>query len=507
MTTLMVHMIPLNALHESPLNPRHHYDEAALQELANSIQAVGILTPLIVRPTTKKGSAQQYEIAAGHRRYRAGTIAAQTAMPCVVRDLTDEQFLEIVTIENLQRKDVHPLDEAFAFDAMMDPPYRWTVDTVAKKVSKPVDYIHATRKLLQLIPEAQELFWQGLIDKGHAVVLARLSGAEQTKVIGTKKKDYLDGGLFQAEMDLYRAESLAEAERAPIKARSVREVEAYIKRHIRFNAQQADSFLFPDTVAQVTEAVETKRKVIEITHEYLASDDVRHANTKAKVYGERAWKRADGKQGSKPCDHAVLGVIVSGIGQGQAFDVCIRKDKCTVHWKEEAKRRLDRSKAEQAGPSAQQRQREKEQAEEADRKRQAEQKQKVRRTLLEQLATKIKSPLQAEDLRMLAVDYMTLATNDFIDHDELDLLGFKDTYPNTKAVDAVAGKTKDVLGWMFLACVMSQSNNWHGDGDKALAKVLARYKIDLKAIEKAVTAELDSKTAVPAGKAKNGQAK
>lgn len=500
MTTPNLQMIPLNELHESPLNPRRHFDEASLQELAGSIRTVGILTPLIVRPN-KKG----YEIAAGHRRYRAGKLAEQVTAPCIVRPLTDEQFLEILTIENLQRKDVHPLDEAYAFDAMMAPPYRWTVDAVAKKVSKSIEYIHATRKLLQLSSEAQGLFWDGLIDKGHAVVLARLSLTEQAKVIGTKQEDYLDGGLFQTEQGLYGAESLEEDDRQPIKARSVREVEAYIKRHIRFNAHQADSFLFPDTVAQVTEATETKRKVIEITHEYLASDDVRHANTKAKVYGERAWKRADGKQGSKGCEHAVLGVVVSGVGQGQAFDVCIRKDKCLVHWKQEAKRRMDRAKAEKAGPSAQQQQQEKEAAEEAERKRQDEQARKVRRMLFEQLAAKIKSPLHAEDLALLATEYITDVTNNTVDHDDLDLLGFKDTYPSIKDVAAVA-KTKDLLGWMFLACVLGQAHSWRGDNDKILAKVATRYKIDLKAIEKAVKAELDGQAEVPA-KAKKGRAK
>lgn len=328
--------VPLTELHESPHNPRKHFHQAALDELAESLRTVGVLTPLLVRP-----NANGYEIAAGHRRYRAAQLAQLDSVPCLVRPLTDQQFMEILTIENLQREDVHPLDEAKGYEALMAAPYKMPVEKLAERVGRSVKYVYDRVKLLTLTPSAQQLFWDGLIEAGHAILLARLTPTEQATVIGTARSNYEDGGLFQAEHRLFESEE--EEERAcqhgdPIKARSVRELDAYIKRHVRFNAARADAFLFPDTVAQVAAATQAKRKIVEITHEYLAGDDVRAAGD-ARVYGERAWRRADGQDDSKTCDRSVLGVIASGPGQGQAFAVCINKDKCLVHWGAEIKAR------------------------------------------------------------------------------------------------------------------------------------------------------------------------
>lgn len=333
--------LPLSALHESPHNPRKHFDAASLNDLADSIREVGIITPLLVRP-----NANGYEIAAGHRRFRAAKLAELEQVPCLVRPLTDQQFMECLTIENLQREDVHALDEAKGYEALMAAPYKMPVEKIAERVGRSVKYIYDRVKLLALTKDAQQLFWDGKIEAGHAILLARLTPAEQAKVIGDPEAGYANGGLFQAEHDLYDEENPGDDD--PVKCRSVRELEAYIKRHIRFNAKAADTFLFPETVASVTSARQAKRKIIEITHEYLAHDDVRHAG-ESRVYGERAWKRADGHEGSKPCERSVLGVIASGPGQGQAFDVCVNKDKCTVHWGAKIKARKKRQKQQEKG--------------------------------------------------------------------------------------------------------------------------------------------------------------
>jgi len=105
--TLGYQVVPLADLHESKRNPRKHFNAEALAELAASIAAKGVLTPLLVRP-----NAAGYEIAAGHRRYRAAKAAGVDQVPAIVREMTDTEFLEILTIENLQREDVHPLEEA-----------------------------------------------------------------------------------------------------------------------------------------------------------------------------------------------------------------------------------------------------------------------------------------------------------------------------------------------------------------------------------------------------------
>ena len=165
-------MIALDELHESPRNPRRHFDEGKLQELADNLGKVGVLNPLLVRP-----NANGYEIAAGHRRFRAAQLAQLDEVPCLIRPLTDEQFMEVLTIENLQREDVHPLDEAKGYEALMAAPYQIDVERIASRVRRSVKYIYDRVKLLTLSKEAQALFWSGMIEAGHAILLARLTPA------------------------------------------------------------------------------------------------------------------------------------------------------------------------------------------------------------------------------------------------------------------------------------------------------------------------------------------
>lgn len=338
--------IDVQAVRESVHNPRRHFDEAKLKELAENIMQVGILTPLIVRPDpASTPKSPLYEIAAGHRRYRAAKLAKVALLPCLVREMSDQEFMEVLNIENLQREGLHPLDEAKGYELLMAAPYKMNVERIAEKVGRSVKYVYDRVKLLQLNKDARGLFWAGKIEAGHAILLARLTHEQQDQVIGTKEADYGNGGLFQPELDLYGAEDADDDGTQPVKAVSVRELEHYIKRHIRFNATKADSFLFPETVEKVIEATEGKKKIIEITREYLASDAVRGVDRQTRVYGEQAWKRADGKEGSKVCDRSVLGVIASGPGQGEAFQVCINKDRCLIHWGDVIKAREKRASA------------------------------------------------------------------------------------------------------------------------------------------------------------------
>ncbi|MDP2383381.1 MAG: ParB/RepB/Spo0J family partition protein [Nitrospirota bacterium] len=345
-TTSEYKLIPLADVHESTHNPRRHFDGPALEQLAESIRKVGVITPATVRP-----KAHGFELAAGHRRYRASKLAGLTHLPCIVRTMTDQQFMEVLTIENLQREDVHPLDEAKGYEALMAAPYKMDPAKIAERVGKSVKYIYDRVKLLALSKAARALFWEGKIEAGHAILLARLPLTDQAKVIGDLPNDYRNGGLFRIEQLLYDEHAEGEGN-PPIKAVSVRELADYIKRHIRFNAQEADGFLFPDTVSKIQEAAQAKTKIIEITHDYLADEDVRRVS-KDKVYGERAWRRADGKEGSKTCDRSVMGVVATGAGQGEAFLVCTNKERCEVHWGAEirAKQKREKEKAGGAAPS------------------------------------------------------------------------------------------------------------------------------------------------------------
>ena len=345
--------ISLTLIDESKHNPRQHYDEAALKELAESIRKVGVLTPCLVRPKDNG----HVELAAGHRRYRASKMVGLVTMPCIVRPMSDEEFMAVLTIENLQREDVHPLDEAKGYEALVSPPYRWKVETIAGKVGKSTRYVYDALNLVKLGKPAQELFWAGKIEKSHAVLLTRLTPADQDRCINAQD------GLFRAEQTLYHTEEERKdtSTFAGHVACSVRELQDWIARHVRFEPTKADPVLYAETVQAVAAAAADKRKIIPITHEYLAHEDVRHGGDR--VYGERAWKRADGKEKSTPCQYAVLGVIASGEEYGEAFNVCTRKDKCQVHWGAEIKARQKNEKARASGdPTERQKAQQKEQA-------------------------------------------------------------------------------------------------------------------------------------------------
>jgi ParB family chromosome partitioning protein len=109
-------MVPIDQLIESKLNTRHTYNEKKMAELTESVRKYGVITPLLVRPI---GGAGQHEIAAGHRRYRAAKNAGVNMLPVQVREMSDAEFLEILMIENLQREDVHELDEANGYKELM----------------------------------------------------------------------------------------------------------------------------------------------------------------------------------------------------------------------------------------------------------------------------------------------------------------------------------------------------------------------------------------------------
>ena len=136
-TTTEYRDLPLSILTESKTNPRRIFEESALKELAESIRSQGILSPLLVRPLTERS----FEIVAGARRYRAAQLAEAETVPVRIVHLTDAEALEAQLIENLQRRDVHPLEEAQGFRALLnlDEP-KYSIEQIAAKTGKSPAY-------------------------------------------------------------------------------------------------------------------------------------------------------------------------------------------------------------------------------------------------------------------------------------------------------------------------------------------------------------------------------
>src|SRR5690348_2468669 len=171
--------IPLSSLQESPWNPRRHYDDATLDELARSIREKGVIEPIVVR--AMPAHSRPYEIVAGSRRFRASQRAGLATIPAVVRDLDDVAALELAVIENQQRDDVHPLDEADGYAALLKADRAYTPAVVAARVGKSESYVYRRLKLRELVPAVRRAFEADRLTVAHAERLARLTPELQAR--------------------------------------------------------------------------------------------------------------------------------------------------------------------------------------------------------------------------------------------------------------------------------------------------------------------------------------
>lgn len=170
-------ILALDKIRESKTNPRKTFNAQALEDLAKSVKEKGIIVPPLVRPVD-----DHFEIVAGARRFRAARKAGLEEIPVLVRELTDEQALEAQVIENLQRADVHPLEEGEGYDALLKTG-KYDVEGLATKVGKSLSYIYQRLKLAELIDPAKKAFVEEKITAGHAIMIARLQEKDQKEAL------------------------------------------------------------------------------------------------------------------------------------------------------------------------------------------------------------------------------------------------------------------------------------------------------------------------------------
>ncbi len=171
--------IPIVELTESSTNPRKVFDEERLEELAGSIRSKGVLSPLLVRRING-----HFEIVTGARRYRAAQRAGLDEIPVRIGAFTDEEALEIQIIENIQRADVHPFEEAQGFRALLDREGAdYSIEKIAAKTGKAASFIAKRLKLLDLTQPAADAFTAGHIGVEHALLIAKLAPEMQEKAL------------------------------------------------------------------------------------------------------------------------------------------------------------------------------------------------------------------------------------------------------------------------------------------------------------------------------------
>jgi ParB family chromosome partitioning protein len=161
--------IPVEEIRANPLQPRRHFDAAAIEELASSIREQGVIQPLLLRPVESG-----YEIVAGERRYRAASIAGLRTLPALVRRMDDSESLEIALIENIQREDLNIVEEAEAYRDLMEQ-FGYSHEELSRRVGKDRSTISNTLRLLKLPDEVLDAMSRGAIAMGHGRALLGLT--------------------------------------------------------------------------------------------------------------------------------------------------------------------------------------------------------------------------------------------------------------------------------------------------------------------------------------------
>ncbi|MDP1570361.1 MAG: ParB/RepB/Spo0J family partition protein [Vicinamibacterales bacterium] len=381
--------VAIEALRPSPLNPRKRFDAGSMTDLEANIRQHGVIVPLLARRRS-----DYIEVIDGERRYRAAARVGLSSIPVIFRDeLSDGEVIEIQLLSAIQRQDLTPLEEARGYQALLaSNPSRYSAAYIADRISRSERYVWDRMKLLELIPPAALALEAEKILVGHAELLAKLKPEDQRRALAPPDHrgrgglwartgetldfgedpddcddvDALDGFNEDAGPDGIDAQllELARAGWPRLKPVTVKELEAWIAYHVRFDVQhmaQAAPLDFGpvQAVVEAAKAVPGRgKKVVSITQEYRVDDDARDPGGE-RTFGAQSWHRADGSSDSAPvCEHGVLGVFVAGRGYGTTMQVCIAKDKCQVHWAQEIKAREKSAKLRAQGKGGQAAQRE-----------------------------------------------------------------------------------------------------------------------------------------------------
>ncbi|MGA9423534.1 MAG: ParB/RepB/Spo0J family partition protein [Terracidiphilus sp.] len=497
--------LPIIQLQESPANPRRVFEDAALQELAASIQTQGVLSPLLVR---QKGHS--YEIVAGARRYRAAQLAGLDSVPVRIVELTDAQALETSIVENLQRRDVHPLDEASGFVSLLHLDY--TVEQIGAKVGKSPAYVAARAHLAQLAPTVTEAFAKDEIGVGHALLLAKLQCAEQVQALAACYQDTYTNGSKPKRILLpvrhlqqwIEHNILLELATAPFSkddAQLVPEAGSCVECPKRtghntllfsdISANQPDSCSDPKCYAakidaHVKQTVAAKPKLVQISSAYGKPAEgspviprnkyVEIRQEKPKNKNERDWPEY------KTCRYTAEAIVTEGTEKGETKKVCANPD-CPIHHPQRQKPQGNRADAAFK-------------AEQVKRRREEAIAQTTGMRVLKAIGDAVPVRLMKRDLLFLAERLTGM-----LDERRLSVLirqhGIgkpKDDAAPAKLLAAFLPKAEESkLGRIVVEAAILLSTHDQTDAAKILREAAQVYKVDVDAISAAVKQEFVAK--------------
>lgn len=245
-------IVKINEVEPNKNQPRRTFDEDALLELAESIKQHGVIQPLIVKKRDK-----YYEIIAGERRWRAAKMAGLKEIPIVIKDLSDQEIMEVALIENIQREDLNPIEEAQAYQRLIKE-YNYKQDELAERVSKSRVAVTNSMRLLKLDERVQKMIIDDMISAGHARALLAITDSEKQYTIAMK--------VFDEKLSVRETEKL------------IKNLDKQVKPKV--NTTPENDFIYRDTENKLKESMGTKviihnkdnnKGKIEI--EYYSQDD------------------------------------------------------------------------------------------------------------------------------------------------------------------------------------------------------------------------------------------
>lgn len=228
-------MMKINMVEPNREQPRKHFEEDALLELADSIKQFGVLQPLLVRKRK-----DYYEIIAGERRWRAAKIAGVKEIPVIVKEYTEQEVVEISLIENIQRENLNPIEEAMAFKKLLTE-FNLKQDEVAERVSKSRTAVTNSMRLLKLNEKVQQMIIDDMISTGHARALLAIDDQEQQYILATK--------IFDEKLSVRETEKLIKSLKSP-------------KKNVKKEKTVENAFVYEDLAEKMKQALGTKVNVL-----------------------------------------------------------------------------------------------------------------------------------------------------------------------------------------------------------------------------------------------------
>ena len=247
-------MMKLSMIEPNREQPRKKFDEDALQELADSIKQYGVLQPLLVRKRK-----DYYEIIAGERRWRAAKLAGVKEVPVIIKEYTEQQAVEIALIENIQRENLNPIEEAMAFKKLLTE-FNLKQDEVAERVSKSRTAVTNSMRLLKLGEKVQQMIIDDMITTGHARALLAIDDEEQQYLLATK--------IFDEKLSVRETEKLIKSLKNP-------------KKQVKVVKTVENAFVYDDLAEKMKRVLGTKVSISpkgngkgKIEIEYYSDDEL-----------------------------------------------------------------------------------------------------------------------------------------------------------------------------------------------------------------------------------------